>query len=389
MDGRGCKRQKLDVTKVSTVNSAINLALAGGESFTGEWEDVSEYATITVHMTGTAESAVNGLQLTTSINADVPAFTKSVSVSAPGFRSVHSLAVTSKYFRMTYVNGPDPSILNLQIMYGKHRHHGLVSTTSQVISDANDTTLYRVVNDHMLDLSRGVVSDKTAIHKFATTVVDAKDVFQSCWGPGGLYPFPATAQLIRVKAGGNAADDQGGTGAEAIVVEGLDADWNQISDTLGTFGASVGPVSQIAFLRVSRVYVIATGSTQTNVGNIDIENVLGVTLGHIEAGFGQSQMAQFTVPAGHTAFLTRIQVSVDAKVDKNGSARLHRFINTDLGAPKRLIWRSESFRNPTTTRFVSLVSLGEKEDIDVHVTADTNGSSIHVNYDIVIVDNRR
>lgn len=49
---------------------------------------------------------------------------------------------------------------------------------------------------------------------------------------GGVYPWPTSAQPVRIRAGGNAADTAGGAGARSILVTGLDENTPHANQTV-------------------------------------------------------------------------------------------------------------------------------------------------------------
>jgi hypothetical protein len=116
---------------------------------------------------------------------------------------------------------------------------------------------------------------------------------------------------MRIKAGGNVADiATSGTGAWAVVIEGLDSSHEPISATIATNGATVSDPTTEEFLRVDRAYVTSVGTGGVNAGAIVIETTGGVTLNSIEALEGQSQICAFTVPAGQTAYILGANISL-------------------------------------------------------------------------------
>lgn len=69
------------------------------------------------------------------------------------------------------------------------------------------------------------------IHKFGAND-DIPGGFEDIWNEEGDYPFPTTAEPLRVQAGGNANDTLTGTGARTIEVTFLDENWNEVTETI-------------------------------------------------------------------------------------------------------------------------------------------------------------
>lgn len=120
------------------------------------------------------------------------------------------------------------------------------------------------------------------------------NVEETIWDVGGAYSWIATAApLVATSASG--ATDSGVTG----VVEGLDADYNEISEAF-TLNASGTYTTTASFYRVHRAYV--TGSTAP-AGNINF-TIGATTYARITAGENQTLMAVYTVPAGHALYIS-------------------------------------------------------------------------------------
>jgi len=146
---------------------------------------------------------------------------------------------------------------------------------------------------------------------------------------GTLYPFLATAQILKVSSA-SAADTAAGTGARAVIIQGLDANFNQIQETVIMNGvAAVNTVN--AYLRVNSFYVSAAGSGQINALDITLQLVAGGSAqGIIRAGIGVSQQAVLTVPNGFVGVLTAAQFSMAGSPATNfGQVAL----NANVGGP--------------------------------------------------------
>lgn len=143
--------------------------------------------------------------------------------------------------------------------------------------------------------SLGQLKGWDVIRKFGANLdVDAAE---DIWDGGGNYPWPAAAAETTIVSS-DAADDDGGTGAITVRVYGLDTNWMAIDEVVTMNG--VGAVTlQNAYLRVFRAQVLTAGSAGTNVGNITIKHG-ATTIAQITAGYGQTLMAIYTIPADFT-----------------------------------------------------------------------------------------
>jgi hypothetical protein len=132
---------------------------------------------------------------------------------------------------------------------------------------------------------------------------------ETIWTVGGVYAFAAAASVLTVVS--DDADDDGNpadTGARTVVIEGLDADYLPITETVIMNGTTDVTTTQ-EFLRVNKVYVATCGSSGSNEGTITVANSTPTTLATIAATAGISEQCVYTVPAGYTAYITRYMLS--------------------------------------------------------------------------------
>lgn len=125
------------------------------------------------------------------------------------------------------------------------------------------------------------------------------------WDFGGtgntlLYPWPSAAAATTVVSD-DTNDTAAGTGARTVEVQGLDANYVQVTQTATLDGTT--PVALTTnLLRVFRAKVLTAGSGETNAGNIDVKHTTTV-LARVTAGYGQTLMALYTVPADRDLYL--------------------------------------------------------------------------------------
>ena len=119
---------------------------------------------------------------------------------------------------------------------------------------------------------------------------------------------------MRIKAGGNAADDAAGAGAREITIQGIDDSFNEITVAITTAGASASAATTELFWRVHRAWPCGVGTYGgANTGAITIENSGGGTdIITLAAGEGRTQFAGWSTPAGVTAYMLSAEPTVDS-----------------------------------------------------------------------------
>ena len=121
------------------------------------------------------------------------------------------------------------------------------------------------------------------------------------WENASAYAFPASASTMTVAS--NSSTDNGAT----VLVVGLDANWNQISETVAI--ATGGTTTVNSYLRINNLFLATPASGQTtNVGQITIK-VSTTTYGQINVGIGKSQNAWYSVPANYEFYLDQVEIN--------------------------------------------------------------------------------
>lgn len=166
------------------------------------------------------------------------------------------------------------------------------------------------MNDFFYGITLQDERGRKPIVKFGHLESSTGSAFEPIWPGGATRTLPTTADTVRIAAGGNAADAAAGTGAQSVVVFGLDANYEPITTTLTPNGISASTASTEQFLRVDRAFVTTVGSGGVNAGNIVIEQSGGTKMNQIQAGEGQTQLCALTVPAGSSVVVVGATFSI-------------------------------------------------------------------------------
>jgi len=231
-----------------------------------------------------------------------------------------------------------------------------------------------------LNVSRDKVRGAYHIIKFGENL-DVDGSMETIWDGGGLYTYLTSAGVLTVTST-DGDDSASGTGARTVTVEGLDANYNQVSETL-TVGGSAGSVE---FFRVFRAFVATSGSSGTNEGTISVAQG-GTTLAQIRVaggtGLGQTFMAIYTVPADYTGYIYQWDLST-AKSD--GDIFLVKRGQDDNGA-----WRSQDVmhtnQNSIERNYKFPLKIEEKSDIEVRAYSITNNMKCAATFCILLLQN--
>jgi len=173
------------------------------------------------------------------------------------------------------------------------------------------TTWTRHLYEHdSLAIAKGEVNGYSVVNIFGyQSTVGTSDI--CVWENAAPYVFPTSAVTMSVVST-SAVDD---TGTAKVLITGLDANHDVLTEIVNLDGTT--PVTTAnAFLHINNVRLIEAGVGQTtNVGTITVTNN-GTTYAKILPSVGQTQMSQYTVPAGYSFYLTR----VNSYAQQNGKA---------------------------------------------------------------------
>ena len=230
-----------------------------------------------------------------------------------------------------------------------------------------------------LEVQQGLIPGYQFNHKFGAapsmaagtaTVWDIDDT---------LYPWDAlgTGSVINVER--NDGDDDG----FIVTVQGLDENYDFAEEDITITGAN--QVGSQLFTRVNRAFISDSGTT--NEGNIDIEAGAagGTTVARITAGYGQTLMAVYTIPAGKTAYLTHMSCTGSSDTDASGSIRKRNFEESAFRIQHafELQLRGGQY----IYEFGAPLVFAEKTDIEVRIVNRSNNKRITAAFDILMVDN--
>ena len=173
-----------------------------------------------------------------------------------------------------------------------------------------------------LDIARGMAPGVEVIHQFGHIHLAAVDQYRPLV-INGLWQTPqiSGAKKLRVKAGGNIADTNGGAGAWSVYVEGLDISGLRVDDTLTLNGDLASASTENTYLRILcfEVYksgVYASQVAASHVGPITIEaedaSADWATIPVTPFPHGHSQFGVFTVEKNTKAYLKNYNIISDS-----------------------------------------------------------------------------
>jgi len=220
-------------------------------------------------------------------------------------------------------------------------------------------------------LRKNLYDGVSGIDKFGY-LPTATTSFKTVWDGDNIYTYPSAATTMNVVSSVGATDD-----GKEITIEGLDANYDVITETVTLGGDSAGGTATTqSFLRVYRAYV-ANGTSVT--GTISIQQD-GVAYAKILPDYQQTLMAVYTIPRGKVGYL----VSGNMSVEKNQPV-VAKLMTRRLGGVLRATGIVTSFGVPFQRVWQIPPVLPEKTDIEIRAKAGAT-TSIAAGFEIVLED---
>jgi len=158
-----------------------------------------------------------------------------------------------------------------------------------------------------LQVSRGQIQGHSTVIVFGYNPdVDTSE--ETVWPDGGTIPHPTVASVLKISSS-SANDTSAGTGARTVYIEGVDGNYEVVSETV-TLNGQTEVNTTNSYLYVNSFYVVTAGSGGSNAGNINAgtgtvtSGVPAVLYDIIAAGYNNRTTGHYCVPAGYTGYMT-------------------------------------------------------------------------------------
>ena len=230
------------------------------------------------------------------------------------------------------------------------------------------------LSEQSIQTARGLIQGATVINIFGYQS-SGDTTLRALWEFANTsYVFPTSAITMTVTSA-NASDD-----GKSLLIQGLDANYNEISDTVTINGG--GDIdTNITFFRINDI-ILTSGTT--NAGLITVQNTgKTVKYGGIRAGDGRNQASIFTVPADKCFFLYRI----DAFSNDSTAAKpaIFRNFTTNSSGQQYNTARTTFFNNMNIQRNIPF-KYDEKTDIQFQCATNSGSHELSVFGEGYLVD---
>lgn len=266
-----------------------------------------------------------------------------------------------------------------EVMMVSNKNGEIVTTQNRFPVDAQITGVGGN-KPFYLEVQQGLIPGYAFNHKFGAAPSMAANTATVWDVDDTLYPWDALGSggsIVNVERN-NVADN-----GFIVTVQGLDENYEFAEEDITITGAD--QVGSQLFTRVNRAFISDAGTTNAGDINIEAGAAGGTTVGRITAGYGQTLMAVYTIPAGKTGYLIHMSCTGSSDTDASGSIRKREFEQDAFRIQHafELQLRGGQY----DYQFGAPLVFSEKTDIEIRIVNRSNNKRITAAFDVLLVDN--
>ena len=225
------------------------------------------------------------------------------------------------------------------------------------------------------------------IHKFGAVPAMSQSTNGTIWDENDtIYPWATIDSngvlTVSVVAPNNEGSTSTAHDGDSVEIQGLDSDYNLQVETVTISGSSATTTN--TFKRVFRARFSAATGFDPNSERILIQSG-GTTVAKILEDQGQTLMAIYTIPAGYTGYLMRLDVT--AQGTATGSFKLFARPGGVGSFQLKHVAEINGVGGPYQLEYPIPQSFTEKTDIDARMNTLSNNGRYTCTFDILLVDN--
>jgi len=247
---------------------------------------------------------------------------------------------------------------------------------------------YQGVHDYHYEVALGSLSGQTTWNKWGYNE-DIDTGTETVWSVGGTFARMTSATTLDITSS-DANDTSAGTGAQSIIIWGVDGDYNQQTEVVTMNGATIVTTSN-SWLGVNRISIYAAGSGGVNAGNITaVVTAGGTTQAQIPAGEGSTQHAFFFVAANSTALMDWLHINaIKTSGGSKPEVTTKAWVTSLVSGAKYEVFRNNmdiAVENNVELRPSQPFVVAEKSLIEFQTTTDTDNTAMSVRFSLIEVD---
>jgi len=246
--------------------------------------------------------------------------------------------------------------------------------------------------DYGTEMALGRSPTREVVHKFGANHTVGNSVVD-IWIESGIYVW--LQAVVTLEAISDSVNDTlAGSGARTIRVEGLDANWDVITEDIDMNGTSATTSTSQSFIRINRAFVLTCGTySDSNDGIITIRTsgAGAVQLSiHVDEGFGvgQSQVARYSIPRGKQILVHSTHMWTDNTQPATIWALMREGANIVSApfTPRRLLIEFSGMTAPEDLMIVTPFKATEYTDVFFQAIAGAGSTAVSIDFEFVQID---
>jgi hypothetical protein len=237
-----------------------------------------------------------------------------------------------------------------------------------------------------------VARGQIAWHRAITVFGYNPDVDQSelvIWPDGSSVGVQHPAATLKVSSS-SADDAAAGTGARTVLIEGLDDDHNEISETV-TLNGQTEVATTKSYTHINSMTVVTVGSGGVNAGVVYVGSgtvtagVPAVIFNLINTGYNNSTTAAYTIPAGYTGYV--VNGGLGAGQASGSTGVTGKLVVIDTNQIMRVVAVAAMNNGFSRYEFKLPIAVPEMHTIEARAIGAANNNLVSAFFQIILVKN--
>jgi hypothetical protein len=226
-----------------------------------------------------------------------------------------------------------------------------------------------------LQVARGLVTGASVVNIYGYQP-SVGTTFIPVWENTTTYTYPGSASTMLLYS--SSASDT----AVSVLINGLDASYNNLSETKVLTNGTTGVTTANSYLRINTITV--TGSNNA-VGTLYLSNAgKTTTYAQITAGNGKNQAMIYTVPNGYTFYLTRVNAYTNQVGNLSSSYCTYRVFTQNSSGLITILLQAPFGNNYTSYR-VAPRAYAAKTDIQWQANTPSSTAAVGIAVEGILI----
>ena len=228
--------------------------------------------------------------------------------------------------------------------------------------------------DWYLAVARGQIPNSSQVNIYGYQASVSGTIIP-LWENATAYTYPVSASTMLLYS--SSASDT----AVSIFINGLDTNFDIQTETLVLTNGATGVTTVKSYRRINSISVVGSNNP---VGTIYLSNAgKTTTYAQIAIGAGRSQMSIYTVPNGHTFYLTRVNGYVSPNNNANFYANYNVWTRNVNGI--ETVLQQAPFVNTYQTVRVSPRPYAQKTDVQWRASMSAGTSIVSIGVEGILI----